>query len=132
MRLLGKASNDEYKKLLQQIFPTLSTDGLVPLLSDTKRSEMGTYGMAKQLTDMRKTFLDGYSKSLDHVLQQIWEGETFARRKDYLQLFDSLQQSIELMTILEKDIARHNQAYNARLSIISGRCSVQTSDSYRS
>jgi hypothetical protein len=72
--------------------------------------------MAKQLTDMRKTFLDGYSKSLDHILQQIWEGETFARRKDYLQLFDSLQQSIELMNILEKDIARHNQAYSAGLS----------------
>jgi hypothetical protein len=51
--------------------------------------------------DMRKTFLDGYSKSLDHILQQIWEGETFARRKDSLQLFDSLQQSIKLMNILE-------------------------------
>jgi hypothetical protein len=116
MRLLGNASNDEYKKLLQQIFPTPSTDRLVPLLSDTKRSEMRTYGLAKQLTDMRKTFLDGYSKSLDHILQQIWEGETFARRKDYLQLFDSLQQSIELMNILEKDTARHNQAYSAGLS----------------
>jgi hypothetical protein len=46
MRLLGKASNDEYKQLLQQIFPTLSTDKLLPLLSDTERSEMRTYGMA--------------------------------------------------------------------------------------
>jgi hypothetical protein len=42
MRLLGNASNDEYKRLLQQIFPTLSTDRLVPLLSDTERSEMRT------------------------------------------------------------------------------------------
>jgi hypothetical protein len=129
MRLLGKASNDEYEQLLQQIFPTLSTDMLLPLLSDTERSKMRTYGMAKQLTDMQKTFLDGYSKSLDHILQQIWEGETFARRKDYLQLFDSLQQSIELMNILEKDIARHNHVTVHRLDGMGARTMTYYNDS---
>jgi hypothetical protein len=93
MRLLDNALCEDYRKLLQRAFPTLSTDRLVSRPSDTEKSEMRTYGMVKRLADMRKSFLDSHSKGLDQMRQQVWEGEAFARRKEYLQLFDILQRA---------------------------------------
>jgi hypothetical protein len=115
MRLLDNASSKDYRKLLQQAFPTLSMDRLVSRPSDTEKSEMRTYGMVKRLADMRKSFLDSHTKGLDQMLQQVWEGEAFARRREYLQLFDILQHSIQLVNVLEKDIELQNQAYGTTL-----------------
>jgi hypothetical protein len=62
MRLLDNASCEDYRKLLQRAFPTLSTDRLVPRPSNTEKSEKRTYGMVRRLADMRKSFLDSQAK----------------------------------------------------------------------
>jgi hypothetical protein len=118
MRLASNKADN--KNLVQQAFPSLSTTKLIPPLSSMEMSEIRTYTMAKQVMDMRQKFLDGYNSNLDAVVQQVRDGDNLARKKKYLQLYDSLHQSIEMQTLLERDIDRHNQEYGALLSRFRG------------